>query len=119
MGDLQMGEERESMTTYLAEWYLPAERHASFPSAARRLADAVAEITSARTLLRYLGAALSVRDETAFCLLEGPSEESLEEAARRVGVRFDRIGEALYVPAKGVICLERPRTIDEARREET
>jgi hypothetical protein len=87
------------MTTYLAEWYVSAGEHEGFPPLARRLEDAVTEVTSDQTPLRYLGAVLARNDEMAFCLLEGPSEESLSGVAHRVGLRFERIGEVLYVPA--------------------
>lgn len=87
------------MTTYLVEWYLPAAEHAGFGSVARRLAAAVAGIAAEGPPVSYLGAALSRRDEMAFCVLEGPSEDVLVEAGRRAGLRFDRISEALYAPA--------------------
>jgi hypothetical protein len=88
-----------TMTTYLVEWFLPAAEHAGFRSLAHRLAAAVAGIAAAGTPVSYLGAALSRPDETAFCILEGPGEDVLAEAGRRAGLRFDRISEALYVPA--------------------
>jgi hypothetical protein len=87
------------VTTYLAEWYLPAAEHAGFRSAAHRLAAAVAGIAAAGPPVGYLGAALSRPDETAFCIQEAPGAEVLAEAARRAGLRFDRISEALYAPA--------------------
>jgi Nickel responsive protein SCO4226-like len=89
------------MTTYLAEWYVPVGEHEDFPLLARQVAAAVEDMTSDRIPLRYLGAALSMTDETAFCLLESPSEESLGKVAHRAGLRFDRITEALYVPENG------------------
>jgi hypothetical protein len=87
------------MTTYLVEWYLPAAEHAGFRSVAHRLATAVAGIAAAGPPVSYLGAALSRPDETAFCILEAPGEDALTEVGRRAGLCFDRINEALYVPA--------------------
>jgi hypothetical protein len=103
-----MGGERHAMTTYLAEWYLPAAEHAGFRSAAHRLAAAVAGIAGAGTPVRYLGAVLARPDEMAFCVLEAPGVEVLAEVGRRAGLRFDRISEALYAPAIDTVFLADP-----------
>jgi hypothetical protein len=49
--------------------------------------------------VRYLGSTIVPGDEACFCQFEGPSEAAVAEANTRAGVPFDRIVEAVAVPA--------------------
>jgi len=83
---------------YLVELYLPgaASDGAGVATRAQAAAEAMA---SEGIAVRFLRSILVPEDEICFCLYEAPSAHVVTEAATRAALLFDRVLEAVHVPA--------------------
>ncbi len=88
------------MAEFLVECYLSRADTAAATDGsegARRAAD---ELTREGEEVRFLRSIFVPEDETCFYLYEAASVEVVREAARRAGLAFERVAEAVAV-AKG------------------
>jgi Nickel responsive protein SCO4226-like len=84
---------------FVVERYLPGlDRDALLRSLAH-LEQAIAQMSSEGTRIRYLGSTIVPDDEACFCQFEATSATDVAEANRRARVPFDRIVDAVAAPA--------------------
>jgi Protein of unknown function (DUF4242) len=81
--------------TFLIETYEPNRHGESLADIERRSRTVAAELSREGTAVRYLRLIYVPADETCFYIVEGASLEVIEELARRAGLIFDRITEAV------------------------
>ena len=86
------------MRSYLVELYHPRPVGEGFAAAASRARAEAAAVACAARRVRYVRSLFLPTDETCFHEFEAPSAEVLERAARRVGLPYDRIVEAVETP---------------------
>jgi hypothetical protein len=84
---------------YVVERYLPGLDQDKLVRVLGTLGRATEELRDEGIGVRYLGSTIVPADEACFCQFEGPSEAAVVEANTRAGVPFDRIVEAVAVPA--------------------
>jgi hypothetical protein len=84
---------------YVVERYLPGLDQRQLVGLLGQLGKVTNDLRSEGTRVRYLGSTIVPGDEACFCQFEGPSEAAVAEANTRAGVPFDRIVEAVTVPA--------------------
>jgi hypothetical protein len=84
---------------YVVERYLPGLDQRKLVRLLGKLGNVTAELRREGTRVRYLGSMIVPGDEACFCQFDGPSEAAVAEANTRAGVPFDRIVEAVTVPA--------------------
>ena len=83
---------------YLVELYLPDA--ASDGAGVATRAQAAAEAMASEGIgVRFLRSILVPEDEICFCLYEAPSAHVVTEAATRAALQFERVVEAVDVPA--------------------
>jgi hypothetical protein len=90
------------MPTYLVERFLASPEDLGAVSAQTQLAVDV--LASAGFDVRYCGLTFIPRDEVCFQWFEAPSAEVAAQASRHAGIRYDRISEAVQVPAPEKQC---------------
>jgi hypothetical protein len=89
---------------YVVERYLPGLSKSNLLRTLPELERATEELQLEGSPVRYLGSTIVLEDEACYCEFDAPSEASVVEANRRVGLAFDRIVPALAVrPTKGVL----------------
>jgi hypothetical protein len=82
------------MSEYLVEAYVsPRAREIAGPGSAE-IGAAAAELTREGQPVRLIRTVLVPDDETGFYLFEAATSEAVVEAARRCGLRFERVVEA-------------------------
>ena len=84
---------------YVVERYLPDLDQPQLIRLLGKLGKATDDLRREGTRVRYLGSTIVPGDEACFCQFDGPSEAVVAEANTRAGVPFDRIVEAVTVPA--------------------
>jgi hypothetical protein len=84
---------------YVVERYLPGLDQRQLVRLLGNLGKVTDDLRSEGTRVRYLGSTIVPHDEACFCQFEGASEAAVAEANTRAGVPFDRIVEAIAVPA--------------------
>jgi len=89
------------MAEFLVEQYVSRSGAPGEGAGAERARRAAAEVNSEGTAVRYLRSILVPEDETCFYLYEAGSADAVREAARRAGLRFERISEAVAEPPEG------------------
>ncbi|HLL07366.1 MAG TPA: hypothetical protein VK393_01790 [Nocardioidaceae bacterium] len=85
------------MPTYLVERFLPTPE--DLRSVSDQTQHAVDALAAAGLDVRYCGLTFIPRDEVCFQWFEAPSAEVAARASREAGIRYDRISEAVQVPA--------------------
>lgn len=89
------------MPEFLVEQYVSQVDAASGDSGTAWARRAAAELNGEGTGVRYLHSILVPGDETCFHLYEAGSADAIRKAARRAGLRFERISEAVAEPPEG------------------
>jgi Nickel responsive protein SCO4226-like len=84
---------------YVVERYLPGLDQRQLVRLLKKLGKVTDDLRREGMRVRYLGSTIVPGDEACFCQFEGPSEAAVAEANTRAGVPFDRIVEAVTVPA--------------------
>jgi hypothetical protein len=84
---------------YVVERYLPGLDQRKLVRLLGKLGKATDDLRHEGTSVTYLGSTIVPGDEACFCQFEGPSEAAIAEANTRAGVPFDRIVEAVAIPA--------------------
>ena len=84
----------EPMPEFLVELYVPKADRAPVAVWAERLGGAAAELTADGRPVRLLRSILVPEDETCFLLVEADSTETVQEAATRAALEFERVAEA-------------------------
>ena len=84
---------------YVVERYLPGLDQRQLVRLLGKLGKVTDDLRREGTRVRYLGSTIVPGDEACFCQFDGPSEAAVVEANNRAGVPFDRIVEAVTVPA--------------------
>lgn len=84
---------------YVVERYLPGLDQRQLVRLLGKLGKVTDELRREGTHVSYLGSTIVPGDEACFCQFDGPSEAAVVEANTRAGVPFDRIVEAVTVPA--------------------
>jgi hypothetical protein len=79
------------VTAFLLEMYVPAGEEA----ADERLRAAAGSLAAEGSSVRMLRSILVPEDETLLVLVEAEGDEAVSEAARRAGLRIDRLTEAI------------------------
>jgi hypothetical protein len=83
------------MAEFLVELYVPRGDAAGFERGAERARIAAQQLTREGTPVRYVRSLFVPEDETCFYLCEAGSPAAVGDAARRAGLVFDRIAEAV------------------------
>jgi hypothetical protein len=83
------------MSEYVVELYLSREEADALGPTSERIRLAADELSREGTAVRYLRWIFVPQDETCLLLYEADSAEAVGEAARRAGVAFERITEAV------------------------
>ena len=94
---------------FIVERYLPAARPGELTAAAERDRRTAAGMTAAGVPVRHLCTIYVPSDESCFSLFDAPSPGALREAQERAGIGFERIVEAVELPAQdqlriGSVC---------------
>ena len=84
---------------YVVERYLPGLDQPQLIRLLGKLGKVTDDLRREGMRVRYLGSTIVPGDEACFCQFDGPSEAAVAEANTRAGVPFDRIVEAVTVPA--------------------
>jgi hypothetical protein len=79
------------MASFLVETYLAKASAGEPGKTAERARQAVAELASEGTEVRYVRSYFLSDDETCFHVFEGASADAVGEAAARARIEFDRI----------------------------
>jgi hypothetical protein len=85
---------------YVVERYLPGLDQRQLVGLLGKLGKVTDDLRREGTRVRYLGSTIVPGDEACFCQFEGASVAAVAEANTRAGVPFDRIVEAVTVPAR-------------------
>ena len=88
------------MPRYLVERTLPGFNNAQVVAAAARARDATAEMTREGTPIRYLRSTFLPNEDKCFCLFEGPSAETVQEANDRAELPVERIVPAIHIASE-------------------
>ena len=83
------------MAQFLVELYVSHTDPAALERNAESARRAACALTREGTPVRYLRSILVPADETCFVLLQAHSVAAAGEVARRAGLRFDRLAEAV------------------------
>lgn len=83
------------MAEYVIELYVSRRDGDALERAAAALRRAAGELTREGTRVRYVRGVLIPDDETCLLIVESGSAEAVRTAARRAGIAFDRVAEAL------------------------
>ena len=83
---------------FVVERYLPGLDCDALLRSLEQLEQAIAQMSSEGTRIRYLGSTIVPDDEACFCQFEADSTNDVAEANRRAGVPFDRIVDAVAAP---------------------
>jgi hypothetical protein len=86
------------MPEFLIELYHSRTDVAGTGRAARRARLAAEELNREGTAIRYLRSIFVPDEETCFYLYAAGSVDAVREAARRAGLRFEHISEAVAEP---------------------
>jgi Protein of unknown function (DUF4242) len=89
------------MPEFLVELYVSRAAATSTDLRAERARRAAEELDGEGTAIRYLSSILVPDDETCFYLYEAGCADAVQEAARRAGLHYDRISEAVAMPRGG------------------
>lgn len=79
------------MPRFLVERYLPGTSLDDLEAAVRRTARVLEVPGKAAPMVRHLSCTFIPSEESALCVFEGPSQESVEESNRRAGFHFDHV----------------------------
>lgn len=85
---------------FMAEHYWPGVTADAFQSAVERVRAAAGDLAAAGTEIRFLHSTLVLDDESAFCVFEAHSQTVVEQAYARAGVSYQRLLDALEMPAQ-------------------
>jgi hypothetical protein len=86
------------LAQYLVELYLSGFGPDEFAHGVERARAAAEQLAREGTPIVYQRAFFVPEDETCFCLYEARSPEAVSEAAKRAGLRAERILEAIASP---------------------
>lgn len=95
------GAHDDGLEVYLVERYWPDVTAARLEGAVERVARAAEELSRSGRPVHHLQSVLAVPEETVFSLFEACSADDVDAANRQSGVPFERVVEALVVPAGG------------------
>lgn len=87
------------MPKFMVERHLPGFTTEQLPAAAASAKAATIAMTDEGTPIRYLRSTFVPSEQKCFCLFEGPSVASVEEAQTRAGLPYERIHDAEFVTA--------------------
>ncbi len=85
------------MATYVVERHLPRFTSEQLAAAAARAKSTTADMTREGTPIRYLRSIFIPGEDKCFCVFDGPSASSVEEANNRAEIPFERVVEALQI----------------------
>ena len=88
------------MPLYVVERTLPGFTNEQVRAAAGRARTATSEMTRQGTPIRYLRSTFIPGEDKCFCLFEGPSAETVQEANDRAELPVERIAEAVHVASE-------------------
>jgi len=86
---------------FLAEIYAARSDEDAVTLGADRARRAAEALATEGVPVRYLRTIFVPEDETCLVLYEADSAEAVREAARRAGLAFERVAEAVSVPTDG------------------
>jgi hypothetical protein len=81
------------MPEFLVELYVSRAEAETVELTSERARAAAAQLTGEGTSVHYLRSIYVPEDETCFHLFEGSSADAVREAARRAGLRVERLSE--------------------------
>jgi Nickel responsive protein SCO4226-like len=89
---------------YVLELYLPRLGAGALPNAAERACSASEQLRREGKPMRFLRSIFLPGDEICFLVFEGPSEETVAEAARRAEIVFERVVPAEVAPDESALA---------------
>jgi len=90
--------DRNAVTTYLVERYLPGIGSPQLLEAIAQAQASTAQMRAAGTMIRYLGSTFIPRDEACYCLYAAPSVQAVRKANEIAAFPFARIVAAVQYP---------------------
>ncbi len=88
------------MPKFMVERHLPGITADQLSAAATRAKTTTAQMTEEGTPIRYLRSTFIPGEDKCFCLFDGPSAESVEQANQRAEIPFERVVEALHIASE-------------------
>ncbi len=88
------------MPLYVVERTLSGFTNEQVRAAAGRARATTSEMTRQGTPIRYLRSTFIPGEDKCFCLFEGPSAETVQEANDRAELPVERIAEAVHVASE-------------------
>ncbi len=88
------------MPKFMVERHLPGITADQLSAAATRAKTTTARMTEEGTPIRYLRSTFIPGEDKCFCLVDGPSAESVEQANQRAEIPFERVVEALHIASE-------------------
>ena len=85
------------MAEFMVERYLPGVTAEDLSEALARTRHAIGLLAEEGTTVRHLRCILVPTEESVFCLFEGPTAHSVEEANRRAEFPFDQVLKVVWV----------------------
>ena len=89
------------MAQFLLESFVPKEDGGAVEGRTGNARRAAEEMSREGTLVRYQRSIFLPEDETCFYLFEAASAEDVAETARRAGLPFERVAEAITAAEDG------------------
>ncbi len=88
------------MPKYMVERHLPGITSDQLSAAAARAKSTTAQMTEEGTPIRYLRSTFVPNEEKCYCLFDGPSADTVEQANKRADIPYERVVEAMHIASE-------------------
>ncbi len=85
------------MPKYMVERHLPGITSDQLSAAAARAKSTTAQMSEEGTPIRYLRSTFVPSEEKCYCLFDGPSADTVEQANKRADIPYERVVEAMHI----------------------
>ncbi len=90
------------MPTYVVERHLPGITPDQLQAAAARAKSTTAAMAGEGMPVRYLRSTFMPAEEKCYCLFEGDSAQTVEQAQERAEIPYDRVVDAMHISSDEV-----------------
>ncbi len=88
------------MPKYMVERHLPGITSDQLSAAAARAKSTTAQMSEEGTPIRYLRSTFVPSEEKCYCLFDGPSADTVEQANKRADIPYERVVEAMHIASE-------------------